>query len=147
LIALLVVGCSKPTNSAPPETTDLPTAPDNHPTLVIDEQHEINGTNTYATYQISASSGIRLDTTQFHFTFGTNAVTPNMIQFIGSNSVYALSNLTETNICLIDANTMETVRGVAFIGFQPGDNLFFAIGRATNSTDFWVSWTGQIEVK
>src|SRR5580698_2160368 len=97
-IMLLMARCSKPTattDSATPGSAIPPTIPDRYSTLVIDEQHEMIGSNSYAVYQINASSGVRLDATQFHFTFGTNVITPNMVQFIGSNSVFALSNPTE----------------------------------------------------
>jgi hypothetical protein len=114
---LFVAGCSKSTETTAQGTAAPPATPDKYPTLVIDDQHEIKGSNTYAIYQISASPGIRLDASQFHFTFGTNAMTPNMVQFIGSNSVYTLSNLTETNIYVIDSATLETARGPAFQGF------------------------------
>ena len=153
VIALLVAGCSKPTASsdtAGPEKAASETAPTEYPTLVLDEQHQIRGSDTPAAYQIAAAAGIRLDATQFHFAYGTNAITPNMVQLVGDGSVYTLSRPTETNIYVIDGTTLEAARGGPFRGFRPGDHMMFAIGRSTNGpdkADFWVSWAGQIEVK
>ena len=124
--------------------------PAEYPTLIIDEQHQIQGQETSPAYQIAAAAGIRLDTTGFHFTYGTNAVTPNMVQLVGEQSVYRLSQPTETNVYVIDHTTLEAVKGGAFRGFRSGDRVMFAIGRSTRSSekeDFWVSWAGQIEVK
>ncbi len=125
------------------------TAPSEYPTLVIDEQHRIRGKETPPAYQIPAAAGIRLDATQFHFTYGKTAVTPNMVQFVGDKSVYRLSRKTEANIYVIDHATLEAVRGGAFRGLRAGDHMMFAIGRSTSSSDkeaFWVSWVGRIEV-
>ncbi len=151
--ATLLAGCSKPTaptETRVPEAVSAPT-PANYPVLLIDEPHQIQGTNTPAPYQISSTPGIRLDATQFHFTYGTDPITPNMVQFVGGGSVYRLSRRTETNTYVIDGTTLEAVRGATFRGFRPGDHMMFAIGRSTNSSpgkeDFWVSWAGQIEVK
>jgi hypothetical protein len=154
LAATLLGGCSKPaapTETPAPEAASAPAAPANYPVLLIDEPHQIRDTSAPSAYQISGAAGIRLDATQFHFTYGTNSVTPNMVQFVGDGSVYRLSHRTETNIYLIDRTTLEAARGGPFHGFRPGDHLMFAIGRSTNSSpdkeEFWVSWAGQIEVK
>jgi hypothetical protein len=144
LIAALLAGCSKP---AAPESGTPPTE---YPTLVIDEQHQMKGSNTPPAYQIGATAGIRIDTTQFHFTYGANAVTPNMVQLIADKSAYRLARLTETNIYVIDHTILEAVKGGTFRGFRSGDHVTFAIGRSTRGPekeDFWVSWAGQIEVK
>jgi len=153
LIAALLTGCSKsitPADSSAPEKTENTGVPVEYPALVIDEQHRIQSKETPPAYQIGAAAGIRLDATQFHFSYGTNAVTPNMIQFVGDQSVYRLARPTETNIYVIDRTTLERVKGGAFRGFRSGDRVMFAIGRSTRGhekEDFWVSWTGQIEVK
>src|SRR5947208_1293816 len=89
LVATLLAGCSKPatpTEAPPPQAA--PGAPVTYPVLVVDEQHQIKGSNPPAAYQIASAAGIRLDATQFHFTYGTNPVTPNMVQFVGGGSVY-----------------------------------------------------------
>ena len=154
LIATILAGCSKhtaPSDASTAETVAPPAATSEYPTLIIDEKHQIHGSNTPAAYQITAATGIRLDATQFHFTYGTNAVGPNMVQFVGAGSAYRLARPAETNIYVIDHTTLEAVRGGLFRGFRPGDQIMFAIGLSTNSTpdkeDFWVSWAGQIEVK
>jgi len=151
LIAALLAGCSKPAAPTDASISPEPSTPTaEYPTLVIDEQHQIRGKETPPAYQIPTAAGIRLDATQFHFTYGTNAVTPNMVQFVGDQSVYRLSRPTETNVYVIDRTTLEAVKGGAFRGFRSGDRVMFAIGRSTRSTekeDFWVSWAGQIEVK
>ncbi len=151
LITALLAGCSKP--ATPPDTSTLEkmsTPQTAYPTLVIDEQHQIRGKDTPPAYQIAASSGIYLDASQFHFTYGTNVVTPNMVQLVENKSAYRLSQPTETNIYVIDHTTLEAVKGAAFRGFQPGDHVMFAIGRSKRGPEkeeFWVSWAGQIEVK
>jgi hypothetical protein len=153
LIAAILAGCSKPTtpaDSSTPGKTETSAPPSEYPTLVIDEQHQILSKETPPVYQIVAAAGIRLDATQFHFTYGTNAVTPNMVQFVGGQSVYRLARPTETNVYVIDHTTLAAVKGGAFRGFRSGDRVMFAIGRSTrgpDKEDFWVSWAGQIEVK
>ena len=151
-VAILVAGCSKPsTLTGSPETVSTPSTPANYPIVVIDEQHQIKGSNTPAGYQIPAGVGIRLDASQFHFTYGTNPVTPNRVQLVGDGAAYRLSQRIETNMYLIDPGTLEAVRGGPFRGFHSGDHMFFAIGRSTNNVpdkeDFYVSWAGKLEVK
>ncbi len=153
LITVLFISCSKstaPTDSSTSEKMTISIPPAEYPTLVIGEQHQIRGKGTPPAYQIAAAAGIRLNATQFRFTYGTNAVTPNMVQFVGDKSVYRLSRPIETNIYVIDHTTLEAVKGGVFRGFRSGDHVMFAIGRLTRGPekeDFWVSWAGQIEVK
>jgi hypothetical protein len=113
-------------------TTDSTDFTAKYPTLVIDEQHQLLGNNQPAVYQIDAAAGIRLDVEQFHFTYGTNAITPNMIQFMGDGAVYRLSLPTETPIYVIDDTTLKAELGGPFRGFRSGDRMMFAIGRSTS---------------
>ena len=132
-------------------TTNTP--PAEYPILVIDEQHQMRGKETPPAYQIPAVAGIRVDATHFHFTYGTNPITPNTVQLVQlarKKSHYRLSRLTETNIYVIDHTTLEAVKGGPFRGFRSGDHVMFFIGRSTQGPEkeaLWVSWTGQIEVK
>ena len=147
-IAVIFVGSSNPTLSR--DVTPL----SEHPTLLIDKQHQMESSILPMEYQIDATAGIRLDTTQFDFIYGTNAITPNMVYFIGaddsSRSVYRLSRLTTTNIYVIDGTTLETVSGSAFHGFRSGAYMFVTIGHSTLASDkekYHPSWTGMILVK
>jgi hypothetical protein len=177
LASMLVGGCSKPANSteAAPQSAPSPPPPE-YPILVIDEEHQIHGTNNAPyeisarlgvgidatnfhfahganmppAYQISATAGIRIDATKFHFRDDTNQFNPNMVQLFGNDSLYKLSRETETNFYTLDYYKLETVGGDSFRGFKPGDRITLAIGRSTNTFanhEFWVMWVGQIEVK
>ena len=156
LIIGLCGGCSKPADTTDASTlgkTTTNTPPAEYPILVIDEKHQMRGKETPPAYQIAATPGIRIDATQFHFTYGTNPVTPNTVQLaqlVPVRSYYKLSRLTETNFYVIDHTTLETVKGESFRGFRSGDRVMFFIGRSTQGPEkesLWVSWTGQIEVK
>ena len=128
----------------------VPKRPTEYQTLVVDELHKMQGSNMPTAYQLDAAPGIRLDTRQFRFTYGTNDVTPNMVQLMGKGSAYRLSHQTETNVYVIDRTTMEPIKGGPFPGFKRGDQILFAIGRSkltSEKEEFWVSWVGQIEVK
>ncbi len=150
---VLVAGCSKPVDSTESRVAGTPTAqpvPAVYPTLVVDEVHQMHGSNTPTPYQFDGAPGIWLDARQFHFSYGTNAVTPNMVQLMGKGSAYRLSHPMETNVYLIDRTTMEAVKRGPFPGFTKGERVLVAIGRSTLTSekeDFWVSWVGQLEVR
>ena len=148
--ALFLFGCSNPSASS-----DLASLSE-YPTLLIDKQHQEVGSIMPSPYQIGATAGIRLDATRFQFIYGTNAITPNMVYFMGvgvddsSRSVYRLSRLTTTNIYVINGTTLETVSGSAFHGFHSGDYMFVTIGHSTLASDkekYHPLWTGMILVK
>jgi len=153
LVAALLAGCSKPTaptETAAPEATSAPATRAKYPVLVVDELHQMSGSNPPPAYQIAAGAGIRLDATQFHFTYGTNPITPNTVQLVLNHSAYKVSRLVETNLFVIDRTTLEPVRGGAFPGFRSGDRAMCMIGRSVSKPEkeeVWVSWVGQIEVK
>jgi hypothetical protein len=176
-VLILVAGCSKPTDSTDAPTKSAPSSPPpEYPLLVVDEEHEIRGTNELAyrirarlgvgieatnfhfadgaimppAYQISATPGIRVDATKIQITDGTNSLSPNMVQLFGNESLYRLASETETNFYAVDYYKLETVGGDSFSGFKPGDHFMLAIGRSTNNFHdhrFWVMWAGHIEVK
>src|SRR3989442_1760278 len=55
LVAALLAGCSKPTaptETPAPEAASAPVDPARYPVLIIDEQHQIRGSNPPAAYQI-----------------------------------------------------------------------------------------------
>jgi hypothetical protein len=134
-----------PTSVPPPSTVSA-----EYPTLVIDEQHRIRGSDPPVSYQIAPAAGIRLDAGQFHFTIGDKPITPNMVQITALGSLYRLTHLAEANNYVIDKTTLDKVRGEPFGGFRRGDKVMFVIGRSTKASDqkdFWISWSGQIEVK
>jgi hypothetical protein len=139
---LLVTGCSQSSTS-----TDIT----QYPTVVIDEQHQMQGTNTPAIYQIRAGSGIRLETAKFQFKYGTSAATPNMIQVVlGKSQLYKLTNPTVTNLYIIDRTTLKPLRDEAFRGFASGDSGLLMVGRDMSSPEkesVHVSWVGKFEVK
>src|SRR5215813_7547943 len=121
VLAAILAGCSKPTDT--PETAKksapVPRSPE-YPVLVIDEEHQIHGTNdaayeisarlgvgidatnfhfahgtnTPSVYQIAATPGIRIDATKYQFTYGTNQFSPNMVQLFANDSLYRLSRET-----------------------------------------------------
>lgn len=112
----------------------------------------MQGTNALVPYPIGAASGIRLDTAQFQFKYGTSPVAPNMIQLVlGKSRLYKLSKPTVTNLYVIDRTTMEPLRDEAFRGFHSGDNGILMIGRtmpgSREKESVAVSWVGKIEVK
>jgi hypothetical protein len=151
LLPLVFAGCSKPITSvdAPPKPA-RPAPQIEYPILVVDEEHQMRGSNLPPAYQISPASGIRLDATQFLFKYGSNALAPNAVQLISTNSLHRLSRETETNFYTIDYYKLETVRGDSFRGFNSGDHVTLVIGRATNTFDaqeLWVMWMAQLEVK
>jgi hypothetical protein len=154
-LVALFVGCSKPTSpteSGTSQSASLLSTPSEYPALIVDQEHQIQGRNTPPSCQIAAAKGIRLDATQFHFSYGTNTIKPNMAQLLFFNSrVYELSSLTETNLYVIDRATLKAVKGGSFAGFHSGDRGMLAIGRTTSRTpekeDFWVSWVGNFEMK
>jgi hypothetical protein len=154
LVGTIVTGCSKSspqTAAAAPEPPVPSATPAGYPTLVVDEQHRIRGSNMPPDYQIVTASGVRLDAANFNFTYGTNALTPNMVMVVLGRSAYKLSVPRETNLYVIDGTTLTPLRGGPFRGFQPGDHAIVAIGRATNNAagkeDLWVSWVAQISAK
>lgn len=111
---------------------------------------QITDTNKHAVYQISPTSGVWLDGSHFHFTDGTNALVPNMVQMILGKSAYKLYWPVETNVYIINSVTMEATEGEPFHAFNSGDVANIAIGRWVedfDKTNFFVSWAGQIEVK
>src|SRR5258705_13037378 len=62
LVTILVAGCSNaltPTDAPGSEAASAPPTPANYPIVLIDEQHQIQGSNTPAGYQIPAGVGIR----------------------------------------------------------------------------------------
>jgi hypothetical protein len=110
----------------------------------------ITDTNKLPVYQISPASGVWLDGSHFHFTYGTNPLVPNMVQMILGKSVYKLYWPVETNIYIINSITMEATEGERFRAFHSGDHADVAIGRwieGYGKTNFLVSWAGQIDVK
>ena len=153
LAATLFAGCSKHTggtSDSAPDVISSDGAGRQYPTLVVDEQHQMTGSNPPPAYQIAAGGGIRLDGTQFHFTYGTNPITPNTVQLVLNHSAYKLSQLAETNLYVIDRTTLEPLRGSSFPGFRSADHAMCMIGRTIKKTEkeeVWVSWVGQIEVK
>lgn len=111
---------------------------------------QITDTNKLPVYQIKPAFGVWLDGSHYHFTNGTNVLVPNMVEMIMSNSVYKLYWPVETNIYVINDISMEATEGEAFHAFHSGDRADIAIGRCVegpDTTNFWVSWAGQIEVK
>jgi len=138
--AVLFAGCSKPTDTS------------QYPTLLVDEAHQFQPTNTSATYEFAPASGIRLETGGFQFKYGTSPVSPNMIQVIlGKSQLYKLSAPTVTNLYVLDLTTLTPLRGESFSGFRSGDSGMFMIGRtgpgAQGKESVFVSWVGKFQVK
>lgn len=143
LAAFFVSGCSQKTELA--DTSQ-------YPLLIVDAEHQIQGTNSPVTYQFGAVQGLRLDATRFQFTYGTSAISPNVIQVvIGHNQLHMLAKPTETNLYLIDRSTLQPLRGGKFTGFQTGDGGVLMIGRLmtdpADKVSVAVSWAAKFEVK
>ncbi len=155
--AVLLAGCGArrgPVDaSASPTPTPAPaTSPSDYPTLIVDREHQVEATNKPSNYEITACAGVRLDATKFQFTYGKDAVTPNMVQLVLDKShVYKLSSPALTKVCVMDRTTLEELVGGPFPGFRSGDRAVLAIGRAMTETSgeeaMSVSWVGSIKVK
>jgi hypothetical protein len=170
----------EPSNQTTTTKVPIPAdSPRHYPTLVLDAEHnklieqqtnaaveaggsrdipaltstnwlQITDTNKSTTYQISAAQGVWLDGSNYHFTEGTNAQVPNMVEMVMGKSVYKLYWPVERTNYVINSISMETTEGEPFRGFHPGDQANIAIGRCVEGpekTNFWVSWAGQIDVK
>ena len=141
LSAILFTSCSKPIDKS------------QYPTLVVDESHQFQPTKTSTAYRFVPASGIRLETGQFPFKYGTSPATPNMIQVIlGKSQLYKLSRPTVTNLYVLDRTTLEPLRGSSFSGFRSGDSGMLMIGHlgpdsSHGKESIFVSWVGKFEVK
>jgi hypothetical protein len=143
LATVVFSGCSRKTE---------PIDASQYPLLVVDAEHQIQGTNSPATYQFGATKGLRVDAARFQFRYGTSDVAPNMIQVvIGKSQLHMLSKATETNFYLIDRSTLKPLRGGQFSGFQTGDVGVIMIGRLmadpVEKVSVAVSWAAKYEVK
>jgi hypothetical protein len=108
LLAAGLVGCSNP-----PDTSC-------YPSLIIDQAHQLQASNNPPAYQFAPTPGIRLETGQFQFKYGTSPMAPHTIQLILSKSrVYEFSRLPQTNLYVLDGATLEPLRGEPFSGFRP----------------------------
>jgi hypothetical protein len=103
-------------------------------------------------YKIAASPGIRLNTAQFQFRYGTDPVKPDMIHLVLSNSrIYKLSTPAARDLYVLDRSTLKPMRGEAFSGFKSGDRWMLAIGHVDSenpsANKLNLTWFGRLEVE
>ncbi len=139
VVAVVLFGCFKPADTS------------EYPTLVVDEIHQFGATNASPAYQVAPGSGIRIETDQFQFKYGTSSVAPNMVQVIlGKSRLYKLSRPTETNLYVLDRTTLEPLGPESFSGFHSGDSGMLMIGRtdpkAVGKESVFVLWVANFKV-
>jgi hypothetical protein len=139
---LVLCSCSKTSSTA--------TDPSNYPVLIADGDHQILPNSQKRTpYEITTTSGIRLDVGHFQFTEGGATMTPDAVQLWNASvnvGIYRLAQPIVTNVFVLDAYTLKTIHGSDFAGFNSGQNFLVGVGRATPD-NLAVVWSGLITVK
>jgi hypothetical protein len=147
---LVLCSCSK-------EIANMGTDSSQYPMLIADKEHQFSASSQKRNpYEITATSGIRLDVGHFHFTEGGAtfngggaAVTSDTVQIweaLANVGIYRLAKPVITNVFVLDASTLNVIHGSAFSGFRSGHNFIVSVGRATPDNIAAV-WVGLITVK